>query len=128
MPVDAWPEGIRRLEQEFGASFPQDYKDFVAGDPDATARWSSTGDCLVLDPLTEVPGINEAAGLAGRLPGGVVIGGDGSRELLVYDVRQQPPPLLLVDGCAESWADAIPQAESLTALLGQFYEQGWVWE
>lgn len=58
----------------------------------------------------------------------MITGGDGSRELLVYDVRNQPPPPLLVDGWVESWTDGILQAESLTALLGQFYQQGWGWD
>jgi cell wall assembly regulator SMI1 len=121
-------EAIRRVEQQLGISFPQDYKDFVVDDSMATGRWSSTGDYLMLDPLDDLAGINEAAELASRLPDAVIIGGDGSRELLVYDFRQQPPPLLLVDGWAESWTDGILQAESLTALLGQFHEQGWVWD
>ncbi|MFF3251166.1 SMI1/KNR4 family protein [Actinacidiphila glaucinigra] len=122
------PEAIGRVEQKLGVHFPQDYKDFVADEPGTTGRWSSTGDYLMLDPLNDLPGINEAAELASRLPGAVIIGGDGSRELLVYDFRQAAPPLLLVDGWAESWADGTLQAESLTALLGQFHEQGWIWD
>ncbi|MGI5250088.1 SMI1/KNR4 family protein [Actinacidiphila glaucinigra] len=122
------PEAIGRVEQKLGVRFPQDYKDIVADESGTAGRWSSSGDYLVLDPLNDLPGINEAAELASRLPGAVIIGGDGSRELLVYDFREQPPPLLLVDGWAESWADGILQAESLTALLGQFREQGWIWD
>ncbi|MEU6341713.1 hypothetical protein ABZ883_12295 [Streptomyces sp. NPDC046977] len=121
-------EAIGGVEQKLGIHFPQDYRGFVAEEPVETGRWSSTGDCIILNPVDELPGINEAAELATRLPGAVIIGGDGSRELLVYDFRRQPPPLLLVDVSAGSWADGILQAESLTALLGRFPEQGWIWD
>jgi hypothetical protein len=55
----------------------------------------------------------------------VVIGGDGSREMLVYDFREDPPALVLLDITAEGWPAALYQAPSLTALLEQFPQRGW---
>ncbi|MFF3949578.1 hypothetical protein ACFYYN_32880 [Streptomyces sp. NPDC001902] len=72
-------------------------------------------------------GLNEAVELAARLPGAVIIGGDGSRELLVYDGRQHPS-LYMVDVSAEGWSDAIHQAASITEFMARFAEQGRLWE
>lgn len=50
-------------------------------------------------------------------PGFAVIGGDGSRELLVLDLRQDPTPVLLVDITSERWADGARQADDVGDLI-----------
>lgn len=85
-------------------------------------------DCLMVDPVEKIIEINEAGEIQDRFPGAVVIGGDGSRELLTYDFRQEPPVLVLLDITAEDWSDALYQASSLTELLRQFPDRGWSWE
>ncbi|MFE5594227.1 hypothetical protein [Streptomyces sp. NPDC056549] len=81
----------------------------------------------MIDALAELTGINEAGEFQKRFPGAVVIGGDGSRELLVYDFRQDTPPLVTLDVSAEDWSSAIHQATSLSAFLEQFPETAWKW-
>ena len=43
-------------------------------------------------------------------PGVAIIGGDGSREQLVLDLRTDPAPVLLVDITSSRWDSAIRQA------------------
>ncbi|MFJ5215629.1 SMI1/KNR4 family protein [Streptomyces sp. NPDC088354] len=119
---------IQRAERALGVAFPDDYRTFLA-DPGSVARYFlPSGDFLTLCPADELLGLNDTAGPAGHLPGAVVIGGDGGRELLVYDFRQQPPPLLLVDSAAATWSESLRQAASLTEFLTRFPEHGWRWQ
>jgi len=48
--------------------------------------------------------------------------------MLTYDFRHGEPPLVLLDVAAENWSAAIHQALSLTALLAQLPQRGWVFE
>ncbi|XVU23201.1 hypothetical protein ACQPZJ_38990 [Actinoplanes sp. CA-054009] len=45
-----------------------------------------------------------------RFPGIAVIGGDGGLENFVFDLRQDPAPVLMVSNASESWEDAVVQA------------------
>ena len=83
---------------------------------------------LSIHPIESVIGNNEAGGIQQRFPGALVIGGDGSREMLTYDFRQSPPPLLLLDITAPDWSSGIYQASSLTVFLAQFPDRGWLFE
>ncbi|GAA0500441.1 hypothetical protein Ade02nite_27870 [Paractinoplanes deccanensis] len=56
----------------------------------------------------------EAAGLH---PGLAIIGGNGSREQLVLDLREDDPPVLLVDITSDGWHNAIPQAAGVAELI-----------
>jgi hypothetical protein len=46
--------------------------------------------------------------------------------MLTYDFRSAEPPLVLLDITAEDWSAALCQAPSLTALLAQLPERGWL--
>ncbi|TXS66098.1 hypothetical protein EAO69_30195 [Streptomyces sp. me109] len=83
---------------------------------------------MMLHAPEELIEINEASEFQDRFPASVVIGGDGGRETLAYDFRQQPPPLVLLDASAEDWSSAIHQAPSFSALLERFPETGWRWD
>jgi hypothetical protein len=56
------------------------------------------------------------------------MGSDGSREVLAYDFRKLQSPLVLLDITAQDWSDAVYQASSLTALLAQPPERGWLFD
>ncbi|XVV10401.1 hypothetical protein ACQP2X_36985 [Actinoplanes sp. CA-131856] len=45
-----------------------------------------------------------------RFPGIALIGGDGGLENFVFDLRQDPAPVLMVSNASESWDDAVVQA------------------
>ncbi|MFD3993281.1 SMI1/KNR4 family protein [Streptomyces sp. NPDC058583] len=119
---------IARVEHHFGVRFPQDYRDFLSTTGSLSRFVPPADDFLVIDALDELIGNNEAGEFQQRFPGAVVIGGDGSRELLVYDFRQDTPPLVTLDVSAEDWSSAIHQATSLTAFLENFPRTGWNWD
>ncbi|MFF0479507.1 SMI1/KNR4 family protein [Streptomyces sp. NPDC004284] len=119
---------IVQVEHHFGVRFPQDHRDFLGTTGSLSRFVPPADDFLVIDALDELIGINEAGEIQKRFPGAVVIGGDGSRELLVYDFRQDPPPLVTLDVSAEGWSSAIHQATSLSALLEHFPQTGWKWD
>lgn len=119
---------IVRVEHHFGVRFPQDYRDFLSTTGSLSQFVPPADDFLVIDALDELIGINEAGEFQKRFPSAVVIGGDGSRELLAYDFRQDAPPLVTLDVSAEDWSSAIRQAASLSALLDQFPQTGWKWD
>jgi hypothetical protein len=50
-------------------------------------------------------------------PGIAIIGGDGSREQLVLDLRSDPAPVLLVDITSSGWDSAIRQADDVGELI-----------
>ncbi|MER5891293.1 SMI1/KNR4 family protein [Streptomyces sp. NPDC001941] len=118
---------IAQVEQHFGVRFPQDYREFLATTGSLSQFVPPADDFLAIDPLAELIGINEAGEFQKRFPSAVVIGGDGSRELLAYDFRQDVPPLVTFDVSAENWSDAIHQAPSLSTFLEQFPRTGWNW-
>ncbi|MCT4357863.1 SMI1/KNR4 family protein [Streptomyces sp. Je 1-79] len=119
---------IVQVEVHFGVRFPQDYRDFLGTTGSLSQFVPPADDFLVIDALDELIGNNEAGEFQKRFPGAVVIGGDGSRELLAYDFRQDTPPLVTLDVSAEDWSSAIHQAASLSALLEHFPQTGWNWD
>jgi hypothetical protein len=50
-------------------------------------------------------------------PGIAIIGGDGSREQFVLDLRSDPAPVLLVDITSSGWDNAIRQADDVGELI-----------
>ncbi|SEB63438.1 SMI1/KNR4 family protein [Streptomyces sp. TLI_105] len=119
---------IVQVEHRFGVRFPQDYRDFLVTTGSLSRFVPPADDFLVIEALDQLIGINEAGEFQKRFPGAIVIGGDGSRELLAYDFRQDTPPLVTLDVSAENWSSAIHQAASLSALLEQFPRTGWKWD
>ncbi|MER7682142.1 SMI1/KNR4 family protein [Streptomyces sp. NPDC096934] len=75
---------IAQVEQHFGVQFPQDYRDFLGTTGSLSQFVPPADDFLVIDSLAELIDINRAGEFQKCYPGAVVIGGDGSRELLVY--------------------------------------------
>ncbi|MDX2642109.1 SMI1/KNR4 family protein [Streptomyces sp. PA03-1a] len=126
--MDTSSAEIEQVERALGVALPEDYRTFLAVQGAVSRFFPPADDFLQLFPAGDLIGLNEAAELAARLPGAVIIGGDGSRELLVYDVRQQHPSLYTVDVSAEGWSDAIHQASSITEFMARFSEQGRLWE
>jgi hypothetical protein len=111
---------IAQSERRFKVRFPRDYRRFLATEGSIARFVPPADDFLMINPVEELIAVNEAGDFQERFPGSVVIGGDGSRELLAYDFRQEPPPLVLLDVSAQDWSSAVPQAPSFSALLEQF--------
>ncbi|MFE6130968.1 SMI1/KNR4 family protein [Streptomyces sp. NPDC056437] len=119
---------IAQAEGHFGVRFPEDYRHFLAREGSMARFVPPADDFLMINALAELIEVNEAGDFQERFPRSVVIGGDGSREMLTYDFRQEPPSLVLLDVSAQDWSSAIQQATSFSALLEQFPETGWKWD
>ncbi|MFE5923705.1 SMI1/KNR4 family protein [Streptomyces sp. NPDC056468] len=119
---------ITQAERRFGVRFPEDYRHFLATEGSMARFVPPADDFLMINAISKLIGVNEAGDFQERFPGSVVIGGDGSREMLTYDFRQEPPTLVLLDVSAQDWSSAIHQATSFSSLLEQFPETGWKWD
>jgi hypothetical protein len=110
---------IEAAERRLGPSvrLPDDHREWLMT-MNGVEGWF--GDVFVmLYTLDEIVSVTEAAEAEERLPDFVAVGSDGSREIIAYDFRRSPPPLVMVDMVAESWADGLPQAPSLSEFMAQ---------
>ncbi|MFJ2723113.1 SMI1/KNR4 family protein [Streptomyces sp. NPDC087437] len=116
---------IAQAERHFRVRFPEDYRHFLATEGSMARFVPPADDFMAIHALAELVELNEIGNFQERFPRSLVIGGDGSREMLTYDFRQDPPPMVLLDVSAEDWSSAIQQSTSFSALLEQFPETGW---
>jgi SMI1 / KNR4 family (SUKH-1) len=126
MGADA--EQIALIERHFAVRLPEDYRRFLAGQGSMEGFVPPARDYLVLFPVGQLVDFNQAGEIQQRFPGAMAIGSDGSREMLVYDFREDPPPLVLLDITAEGWPAALYQAPSLSVLLERFPRSGRSWD
>lgn len=117
---------VQALEDFAGVRLPDDYRDFLLTQGSMEENFEQA--FLQLYPVEEIVPINDAGEIQSRFPGALVIGGDGSREMLAYDFRDGGANLVLLDITAENWSAALFQAPSLTALLKQLPTKGWQFE
>jgi hypothetical protein len=119
---------IAEIERHFGVRLPDDYRRFLLTHQSIGEAFPPANSYLSLYATDEVIPVNDAGDIQKRFPGAIVIGGDGSREMLTYDFRHGQARLVLLDITAGDWSDAIYQAPSLTEFLAQFPGRGWVFE
>jgi len=119
---------IAEIERRFGVRLPDDYRRFLLTRGSMSEFLPPANSYLQIGPVDDVIPVNDAGDIQRRFPGALIIGSDGSREMLAYDFRQGHSPLVLLDITAEDWSDAIYQALSLTALLAQLPERGWLFD
>lgn len=50
-------------------------------------------------------------------PGFLAFASDGSRELIGFDLRRSPPPIVMIDITSEGWHEALLQARSLAEFM-----------
>jgi hypothetical protein len=118
---------LARIEREFGIRLPAEYWTGLAADERLVVAGPGQGEGIWLYPVPELSGINAAAELPGRLPGLVLIGTDGGREMLALDCRSEPSPVVLVDVVFSGWDHAIWQAPDLATFLQEYPERGLRW-
>lgn len=118
---------LARIEREPGVRLPAEYRNGLAAAERLAIVGPGEGEEIWLYPVPELPGINAAAELPGRLPGLVIIGTDGSREMLALHGRSDPSPVVLVDVVFSEWDNAIWQAPDLGAFLREYSGRGLRW-
>jgi hypothetical protein len=118
---------LGELERELGVRLPEEYWNGLAAHERVVLTGPSEREQVWLIPVSELSYINAATELPGRLPGLVIIGTDGSREMLALDGRIQPSPVVLVDIVFSGWDDAIRQAPDLATFLREYPRTGLRW-
>ncbi|MFG2480815.1 hypothetical protein [Streptomyces fagopyri] len=97
-------DAIEPGEGRFHVRLPEDYRHFLVTEGSMARFVPPADDFLMIHAAEELIEINAAGGFQDRFPGSVVIGGDGGREMLANDFRQEPPSLVLLDVSAEDWS------------------------
>ena len=119
---------IAEIESRFGVRTPDDHRRVLLTRGSMSEFLPPANSYVQIGPMDDVVPVNKAGDIQTRFPGALVIGSDGSREMLAYDFRQGQSPLVLLDLTAQDWSDAVYQASSLTALLAQLPERGWLFD
>jgi len=119
---------IAEIECRFGVRLPDDYRRFLLTRGSMSEFLPPADSYVQIGPIDDVIPVNKAGDIQRRFPGALVIGSDGSREMLAYDFRQCQSRLVLLNLTAQDWSDAVYQASSLAALLAQLPERGWLFD
>ena len=99
-----------RAEAALGLQFPGAWREYLQGQAWLSRGWMETGSYLTLLTPDQSLEMAEAWEPAARLhPGVMILGTNGSREMLVADSRDPRAPLVLVDITSDGWANALPQ-------------------
>lgn len=120
-------EEVDQIEAAYNVTLPHDYVSFL----NSSERFWSEGEANYLDfwDAARILTSNRRLPQRESHPGLLVIGTDGSREMIAFDFRRQPPPVVLVDMASSGWTDAFLQAPNFTSFLRQVKEEGGLrWE
>lgn len=106
-------------EHALGRPLPQAWRSYLQGRSWFRRGWLPTSGAYVwLNTPREMLSLHEAWGEATDAhPGIAVIGGDGSREQLVLDLRSDPAPVLMFDITSAGWESGIRQADDVSRLI-----------
>ena len=109
---------ISRAAHALGQSLPAAWCDYLTASSWLSRGWLPSGCYLSLfTPGESADAADAWAPAAANWPGLVILGGDGSREMLAADARSDPAPVVLIDISAEGWQDAVPQAEDVPEFI-----------
>ncbi|SDT29234.1 SMI1/KNR4 family protein [Actinoplanes derwentensis] len=115
-PVD--DAEFAETEEALGTPLPQAWRNYLQGRSWFRRGWMTSGAYVWLNTPREMLGLHEAWDEAtGAHPGIAIIGGDGSREQLVLDLRRDPAPVLTVDIASAGWDSGILQADNVGQLI-----------
>ncbi len=125
MTDPTFDELVDAVESQYGITLPDDYVSFL---PNAHDPISLQGDGFVnLWDVNRVLNDNRDLPQRGSHPGLMVVGTDGSRELIGFDFRKTPPPVVLADISSAGWSDAFFQADSFSTFLDRLKASGFRW-
>ncbi|BCJ64874.1 hypothetical protein [Polymorphospora rubra] len=105
-------------EAALGRPLPGPWRSYLQGRSWFRRGWMTTGEYVWLNTPREMLELHDAwADSTRRHPGIAIIGGDGSREQLVLDLRSDPAPVLLVDIVSDGWGSGTRQANDVGQLI-----------
>jgi len=112
-------EEFTEAEQALGRALPAAWRGYLQGSSWFRRGWMTSGAYVWLYTPREMLELHDAWGdrCIDEHPGVAIIGGDGSREQLVLDLRYEPAPVLLVDITGGGWDGAIRQADHVGQLI-----------
>jgi hypothetical protein len=114
---------LARIERLLGVRLPAEYWNGLAADARVVVAGPHESEEIWLYSVPELLGINAAVNLPDGLPGLIIIGTEGSREMLALDGRNDPSPVVLVDVVFSGWDDVIWQAPDLATFLREYPER-----
>lgn len=101
-----------------GRALPAAWRAYLQGASWLRRGWMTGGAYVWLNTPREMLELHHAWDeCTDTHPGLAIIGGDGSREQLVLDLRSDPAPVLLVDITSSGWDDATRQADDVDELI-----------
>lgn len=104
--------------EALGRALPAVWRTYLQGGSWFRRGWMASGAYVWLNAPREMLELQDAWGDSGGAhPGIAIIGGDGSREQLVLDLRSDPAPVMLVDISSGGWDRAIRQADDVSQLI-----------
>jgi hypothetical protein len=104
--------------ETLGRPLPTARRRYLQGTSWFRRGWLTSGAYVWLNTPREMLELHEAwkEGTDAH-PGVAIIGGDGSREQLVLDLRRDPAPVLPVDITSAGWDSGIRQADDIGQLI-----------
>lgn len=97
---------------------PAAWRNYLQGESWLRRGWMTSGAYVWLNSPREMLDLHDAWNESTDAhPGIAIIGGNGSREQLVLDLRSDPAPVLLVDVSSGGWDSAIRQADDVSQLI-----------
>ncbi|GAA4693278.1 hypothetical protein GCM10023349_05620 [Nocardioides conyzicola] len=112
------PEDINSAEVQLGGvPFPGEYRDWLLATNGHEAWFGEV--FVMFYSLDDVVAVTQAAEPDERLPGLLAFGSDGCGELLAFDLRRTPAPVILVNTVSAGWHEGLFQAPSFSAFMAQ---------
>lgn len=112
-------EDFVQAAADLGCQFPGAWREYLQRQSWFSRGWLESGCYLTLLAPRESFERRDAWQPAARLfPGLVILGTDGSSEMLAVDGRDRVAPVMLISNTTQGWADAVPQMS-----IGQFIAQ-----
>jgi hypothetical protein len=109
---------VDAVRDAFGELVPSAWRDMVSAPTWLRRGWMATGAYVDLHPPAEAIRVTQSWMREMVFhPGALVIGADGSRRHLVIDLREQDPPVHLVEDSSTGWDDTVVQARSVGELV-----------
>ncbi|GAB3939542.1 hypothetical protein GCM10027614_21970 [Micromonospora vulcania] len=104
--------------EALGRPLPAAWRSYLQGEAWLRRGWMTSGSYVWLNTPSEMLDVQDAWGEAtDDHPGIAIIGGNGSREQLVLDLRCDPAPVLLVDISSAGWDSAFRQADTVDEFV-----------